>query len=76
LLTAAASAVCALVFVLQMDVQSQLQPVVAHLQARGLTAAEAKAFLHQHPQVLYTPGYEAAIQQLLRKQRLLQLQCI
>jgi hypothetical protein len=59
-----------------MDVQSQLQPVVAHLRTMGLSAADAQAFLHQHPQVLYTPGYQAAIQQLLRKQRLLQLQCI
>jgi hypothetical protein len=59
-----------------MDVQSQLQPVVAHLQERGLSAAEVQTFLHQHPQVLYTPGYKAAIQQLLRKQQLLQLQCI
>lgn len=62
--------------ILQMDVQGQLQPVVAHLQDRGLSAAEARAFLHQHPQVLYAPDYQAAIMQLLRKQRLLQLQCI
>eukprot|EP00878_Enallax_costatus_P009042 GHUV01009454.1.p1 GENE.GHUV01009454.1~~GHUV01009454.1.p1 ORF type:complete len:239 (+),score=63.69 GHUV01009454.1:162-878(+) len=63
--------------VLQMDVHVQLQPVLEYLvNAKGLSDKAAQQFLHQHPGVLYDSDYQAEIQQLLRRERRMQLQSL
>eukprot|EP00879_Flechtneria_rotunda_P004528 GHRR01004783.1.p1 GENE.GHRR01004783.1~~GHRR01004783.1.p1 ORF type:complete len:226 (+),score=48.88 GHRR01004783.1:297-974(+) len=61
--------------ILQMDVEKQLLPVFNHLvQDKGLLPEAAQAYLHQHPQLLYTKNFKAVIQQQLRRERMKHLQ--
>ena len=55
----------------QMDVDSQLQPVLQHLmQDQGMSQHEAAAFLRSYPAVLHSSDIRQQVQQQLRRQQI------
>lgn len=59
---------------LQMDVDSHLQPVLQYLQQQqGMPLQAAATFLRSNPSLLYGSSYQAQAQQLLRSEKLRQL---
>lgn len=55
----------------QLDVDSQLQPVLQHLmQEQGMSQHEAAAFLRSNPAVLHSADFQQQVQQRLRRQQM------